>query len=205
MFKKTVVILFFIVLILFGLYFNWSKFNEFFGNQNATPGMKVKSVETTYDTIQYYVAIPEPEPVEQKAIPKDSIIDTTKVIDDYFTEKKYSFISADSLFSKNISFTVKKNSLFDYTEMVSVVSKTIKETNTIYQYPAITLGLGGRIGYSAVYKSPTVELLGLFAKNNHAIELGYEFVNKEVSAGYIFLFPIIKQNDKYKLFKKLEQ
>lgn len=205
MFNKTVVILTFVVVILIGLYLNWCKFHEFFGNQNSSPGMKVKSIEIIYDTIPYYVNIPAPVPVEQNAIQKDSIIDTTKVIDDYFTEKKFSFISSDSLFSKNISFTVKKNSLFDYTELFSVVSKTIKETNTIYQYPAITLGLGGRIGYSAVYNSPSVELLGLFAKDNHAIELGYEFVNKEVSAGYIFLFPIIKQNDKYKLFKKLEQ
>lgn len=206
MFKKTVVILSFVLLILIGLYFNWSKFSEFFGNQNATNSVIVKAVETTYDTIPYYDSIPVPVPIAQKPIPRDSLIDTAKVFDDYFTEKLFSFVSSDSLFSKKISFTVKKNSVFDYTEMVSVVSKTVKETNTIYQYPAITLGLGGKIGYSAVHKSPTAELLGLFAKDNHAIELGYEFVNKEVTAGYIYLFPIIKKsNGKYKLFKKLEQ
>ena len=204
MYKKLIVIFSFIVIILIGFYINWSKFYEFFGRKGNT-GVIVKSVETTYDTISYFDTIPVPVPVSEKPIQRDSIIDSTKVFDDYFTEKKYSFISADSLFSKNISFTVKKNSLFDYSEMVSVVSKTTTITKDIYHYPAYTLGLGGKIGYSAVYKSPTVDLLGLFSNSNHAFLLGYEFVNKEVSAGYIFLFPIIKSNGKYKLFKKLEQ
>jgi hypothetical protein len=202
MFKKVVVVLGLILAILIVLFFNWKKFSEHFPLRN--PGIIVRSVEITYDTIHYYDTIPVPVPVSEQPIPKDSFIDTTKVIDDYFTEKKYSFISADSLFSSNISFTVKKNSLFDYSELFSVVSKTITETKDIYHYPALIIGIGGEFGYSRVYNAPTLELGAILTLNKSSFKFGYEFLHQEVKAGYFYNFYYIKQNGKLKLLKELE-
>ena len=125
-------------------------------------------------------------------------------MNDYFSEKLYSFISADSLFAKNISFKVKKNSVYDYKELFSVISKITTITNDIYHYPAFTIGLGGELGYSRVFKAPTLELGAILTLKNSSFKFGYEFLHKEVKAGYYYNFSYQNSNGKYKIFKKLE-
>ena len=211
MFKKVVVILSLILAILLALFFSFNKVVSFFSKKETTtskPGMVVSNVvtttKTTYDTIPYYDTIPVPTPVAVVEIPRDSSIDTSNVFSDYYTEKLYSFISSDSVLTKNISFKVRKNAAYDYTELFSVVSKTTTITNDIYHYPAFTIALGGEIGYSAIFKTPTIELGSIFIINNSSFKIGYEFIHQEAKVGYFFNFPIQKLNGKYKLFKKLE-
>lgn len=198
MYKKVLVILCLIIVILLGLYLNWAKFAKHF--QVSNPERTIKSIEITYDTIPYYDTIPVPVPVSIIPVQKDSIIDTNNVMNDYFSEKLYSFISADSLFAKNISFKVKKNSVYDYKELFSVVSKTTTITNDIYHYPAFTIGLGGELGYSRVFKAPTLELGAILTLKNSSFKFGYEFLHQEVKAGYFYNFSIYKNNDKFKIF-----
>lgn len=211
MFKKVVVILSLILAILLALFFSFNKIVSFFSKKETTtpkPGMVVSKVvtttKTTFDTIPYYDTIPVPTPVAVVEIPRDSIIDTSNVFNDYYTEKLYSFISSDSVLSSNISFKVRKNAAYDYTELFSVVSKTTTITNDIYHYPAFTFGLGGEIGYSIAFKAPTLELGAILTLKNSSFKFGYEFLHKEVKAGYFYNFSFQKSNGKYKLFKKLE-
>ena len=204
MFKKVVIILCLILAILGGLFFTLKKFAEYFQQNNPQPGMVVTTTTVTYDTVPFYNLIPVPVPVDQQPIAKDSTIDTSLVIEDYYTERTYSFDSSDSLFTKKISFKVKKNAVFDYSELFSVVSKTTMITNDIYHYPAFTIGLGGEIGYSRAFNSPTFELGSMLTINNSTFKLGYEFLHKEIKAGYFYNFSFQKSNGKYKLLQKLE-
>ncbi len=211
MFKKVVVILSLILAIFLAFLFSYNRIVSLFSkkkNTTSKPGMVVSNVittqKTTFDTIPYYDTIPVPTPVAVVEIPRDSIIDTSNVFNDYYTEKLYSFISSDSVLTKNISFKVRKNAAYDYTELFSVVSKTTTITNDIYHYPAFTFGLGGEIGYSIAFKAPTLELGAILTLKNSSFKFGYEFLHKEVKTGYYYNFSYQNSNGKYKLFKKLE-
>jgi hypothetical protein len=85
-----------------------------------------------------------------------------------------------------------------------VVSKTTTITNDIYHYPAFTIALGGEIGYSKYFKTPTIELGSIITIKNSSFKIGYEFIHQEAKAGYFYNFSFHRSNGKYKLFQKLE-
>lgn len=141
------------------------------------------------DTLSHIDTFNYPVPykvVEIDTIP--AIIDTQKIIKDYFAEKCYKYEYADTNLELKANFQVKENSLQKIGLNYNVFRKTTTintiSTVTEFKIPEYTLSVGA--GFITNFTTTDLLILANFSFKRNNIEIGYGVLNKNVQLNYKF-------------------
>jgi len=141
------------------------------------------------DTIHYTDTFNHPVPykvIEIDTIP--AIIDTQKIIKDYFAKKYYKYEYADTNLELKANFQVKENSLqkikLDYNVFRKTTTINTISTITEFKIPEYTLSVGA--GFITNFTTTDLLILTNFSFKRNNIELGYGVLNKNVQLNYKF-------------------
>ena len=141
------------------------------------------------DTINNDIVILKPVPykvIEIDTIP--AIVDTQKIIKDYFAEKYYRYEYADTNLALKAKFEVKENALqkIDLNYDVFRKTTTINTVSTITEFkiPKYTISVGA--GFITNFTTTDLFILSNFSFNRNNIEVGYGILNKNVQLNYKF-------------------
>lgn len=141
------------------------------------------------DTINNDIVILKPIPykvIETDTIP--AIVDTQKIIKDYFAEKYYKYEYADTNLALKAKFEVKENNLqkIDLNYDVFRKTTTINTVSTVTEFkiPKYTISVGA--GFITNFTTTDLFILSNFSFNRNNIEVGYGVLNKNVQINYKF-------------------
>ena len=146
---------------------------------------QVKTVVTVrIDTLRVRDTITVPQPYLVRAIKRDTVIDTLKVIEDYFTEKRYELPYRDSNLSLTADVRVQKNSIEFAAINYELYRKTITIENTITHFERFSLLLGGGVGYNFAAQKPGLLVSGGIGIKKSQLSINYDFINTDLNILY---------------------
>lgn len=184
---KNYIIITLILLVLAGLctLFGYLYFKE----RNKPPYTIISTVtETRIDTLKYTDTLMYPYPIEILKPVYDTIIDTIRVVEDYYTGKIYEYNYKDTNLSIKSNIIIHKNTLVSLFQDYEIYRKTITTTNTIevVKPPKFTLSIGADVG-ALIDSSRLKALFFITASIQNGFNqysVGYDPFNRSVKAGY---------------------
>lgn len=148
------------------------------------PGNSTSDTIYIYDTIHTTNTVYYPKPYEVICHDTIKILDTSKVINDYFAEKRYRPLFFDSAYKLNLDITIEKNALKSLTYDIDVYQKQTTITNTIVKKEVFNFALGCGFGYRLGTKMPIAELGLQFSFKNNIFGANYELFDKGITVEY---------------------
>jgi hypothetical protein len=139
------------------------------------------------DTLRVRDTVFYPKPYKVIELRIDTLlVDTSKIIRDYFTQKYYQLTHRDSLLRATAEIQVAENSIRFASLDYEIYRPTIHVTTmtTERKQDRFFLSLGGGINYCITKKSFGIEFLAAVGIKRHIIHLGYDFINQTPRLGW---------------------
>ena len=157
--------------------------------RNKPPYEVISTVtEIRIDTLKYTDTLMYPVPIEVLKPVYDTIIDTLKVVEDYYSGKIYEYNYKDTNLSIKSNIIIHKNTLVSLFQEYEIYRKTITTTNTIQviKPPKFALSIGADVG--AIMDSSRLRALFFISASIqngfNQYEVGYDPFNRAVKVGY---------------------
>ena len=162
---------------------------EYIKLKNKPPYEVISTVtEIEYDTIRKTDTLMYPVPIEVIKPVYDTIIDTLRVVEDYYSGKIYEYNYKDTNLSIKSNIIIHKNTLVSLFQEYEIYRKTITTTNTIQvvKPPKFALSVGADVG--AIIDSARLRALFFISASIqngfNQYEVGYDPFNRAVKVGY---------------------
>lgn len=134
-------------------------------------------------TVRETFFYPRPYKIIERLI--DTVfIDTSKAIQDYYTEKHYQVNYEDSIIKAFTDIKIAQNSVESLQLDYKMLSKTTQITMEVSKPGRIVFLLGGGFNYSLSQKKAGMELTTSLQIKKHQISLGYDFINQTPRLGW---------------------